>query len=41
MSEAVIQRSFVKKVFLDIFQNSQENTWFFLVKLQAEAWNFV
>ena len=36
--EAVVRRCPVKKVFLKIFQNSQENTCaraFFLIKLQA------
>ena len=34
----------VKKVFLEISQNSQKNTYArvsFLIKLQAEAWNFI
>ena len=38
MSEVVVQRCSVKKVFLEILQNSQENTYArvsFLVKLQA------
>ena len=38
MSKAVVQRYFVKKVFLEISQNSQENTCArvsFLIKLQA------
>ena len=37
-SEAVVQRCSVEKVFLEISQNSQENTYatvFFLIKLQA------
>ena len=37
-SEAVVQKCSVKKVFLEIFQNSQENTCArvsFLIKLQA------
>ena len=36
--EALVQRCFVKKVFLEILQNSQENTCArvsFLIKLQA------
>ena len=36
--EAVVQRYFVKKVFLEISQNSQENTYArvsFLIKLRA------
>ena len=43
-SEAVIQRCFVKNVFLEISPNSQENTCVtvsFLVKLQAKACNFI
>ena len=43
-SEAVAQRCFVKKVFLEISQNSQENTCArvsFLIKLQAVACNFI
>ena len=42
--EAVIQRCSVKKVFLKISQNSQENTCArasFLIKLLAEACNFI
>ena len=34
----------IKKVFLQISQNSQENSCVkvsFLIKLQAEAWNFI
>ena len=37
-TEVVVQRCSVKKVFLEIAQNSQENTWAripFLIKLQA------
>ena len=37
------RRCSVKTVFLDILQNSQENTCArvsFLIKLQTEAWNF-
>ena len=44
LSEAVTQRSSVKNVFSEISQSSQENTSAkvsFLIKLQAEAWNFV
>ena len=43
-SEAVARRCFVKKVFLEISQNSQENTCVrvsFLIKLQTEACNFI
>ena len=39
-SEAVVLRCFVKKVFLENSENSQENTCVrdsFLIKLQAEA----
>ena len=39
-TEAVVQRCSVKKVFLKISQNSQENTCarvYFLIKLQALA----
>ena len=42
--EAVTRRFFVKKVFLEISQNSQENTCArvsFLINLQAAACNFV
>ena len=42
--EAVAQRCSIKKVFLKILQNSQENTCArasFLIKLQAEACNFI
>ena len=42
--EAVIQRGSVKKVFLEISQNSQENICVgvsFLKKLQAEACNLI
>ena len=42
--EAVAQRRSVKKVFLETSQNSQENTCatvFFLMKLQAQACNFI
>ena len=43
-SEAVPQRCSVKKVFLEISQNSQESTCArvsFLTKLQAKACNFI
>ena len=43
-SEAVVQRCSVKKMFLEISQNSQENicAWVsFLIKLQAPARNFI
>ena len=43
-SEAVVRRCFIKKMFLEILQNSQENTCAkvsFLIKLLAEACNFV
>ena len=43
-SEAVSQRRSVKKVFLEVSQNSQENTCArvsFLIKLQVWAWNFI
>ena len=43
-AEAVARRCFVKKVFLKISQNSQENTCArvsFLIKSQAEACNFI
>ena len=42
--EAVVQRCSVKKVFLEISQSSQENPCArasFLIKLQAEAYNFI
>ena len=38
------QRCSVKKVFLEISQNSQEKAYakiYFLIKLQAEACNFI
>ena len=44
ISEAVAQRCFIKKAFLEIPQNSQENTCVrvsFLIKLQAWACNFI
>ena len=43
-TEAVAQKCSVKKVFLEILQNSQENTYargFFLIKLQASACNLI
>ena len=43
-SEAAIRGVLYKKVFLKIFQNSQESTCtrvFFLIKLQALAYNFI
>ena len=43
-TEAVVLRCSVKKVFLEILQNSQENTCArdsFLIKLQAWACNFI
>ena len=43
-TEAVAQKCSVKKVFLEISQNSQENTYSrasFLIKLQASACNFI
>ena len=43
-TEAVVQRCSVKKVFLKISQNSQENTCArasFLIKLQASVCNFI
>ena len=42
--EGVSRRCSIKKVFLKISQNSQENTCVrvsFLIKVQAEAWNFI
>ena len=44
LAEAVARRCFVKKVFLEISRNSQENTCTrvsFLIKSQAEACNFI
>ena len=44
ISKAVAQRSSVEKVFLEISQNSQENTLArvsILIKLQAKACNFI
>ena len=44
LSEAVVQRCSVKMVFLNISQNSQENTCArvsFLIKFEAEACNFI
>ena len=43
-TEAVVQRCSVKKVFLEISQNSQENTWardYFLIKLQASGFAWI
>ena len=43
-TEAVTRRCSLKKVFLEISQNSLENTYArvsFLIKLQAEAFNFI
>ena len=43
-AEAVVRRCSVKKVFLEISQNSQENTCArvsFSIKLQAETCNFI
>ena len=43
-TEAVVWRCSVKKMFLEILQNSQENTCAkvsFLIKLQVEAFNFI
>ena len=43
-SEAVAQRCFVKKVFLELSQNSHENTGArdsFLIELQTKACNFI
>ena len=43
-SEADVQRCYVKKVFLEISQNSQENTCAkvsFSIRLQAQACNFI
>ena len=39
--EAVAQRCSVKKVFLGISQDSQENNWSRVSFLQAEACNFI
>ena len=42
--EAVVQRCSIKKVLLEILQNSQKNTCArapFLIKLQALPWNFI
>ena len=44
VTEAVVRRCSVEKVFLEISQNSQENTCArvsFLIKLQAWASNFI
>ena len=43
-TETVVRRCSVKKVFLEISQNSQENTCArdsSLMKLQGEAWDFI
>ena len=43
-TEAILQRCSVKKVFLEILQNSQQNTCArvsFLITLQAEVCNFI
>ena len=45
-AEGVVKRCSVKKVFLKISQNPQENTWSRVsespdLKLQASAWNFI
>ena len=42
--EAVVRRCFVKQVFLEISQNSQENTCArasLLIKLKASVFNFI
>ena len=44
LTEAVVQRCSVKKVYLEISQNLQKNTCArvsFLIKLQASACNFI
>ena len=44
LRKAVVRRCSVKKVFLEISQNLQENTCarvYFLIKLQASACNFI
>ena len=44
MTEVVVRRCSIKKVFLETSQNSQENSCarnYFLIKLQAKAWNFI
>ena len=44
VSEADSRRCSVKKVFLEIYQNSQENTCArvsFLKKLKVSAWTFI
>ena len=44
LRKAVVRRCSVKKVFLEISQNSQENTCarvYFLIKFQASACNFI
>ena len=42
-TEAVVQRCYVKKVFLEISQNSQVNTWasLFFNKVAGAACNFI
>ena len=43
-TEAVVQRCSIKKLFIEISQNSKESTCArvsFLIKLQAEAYNFI
>ena len=41
MSETATERVLYEKMFLEISQNSQENTRAFLMKLQASACNFI
>ena len=44
LSETVAQRCTIKKLFLEISQNSQENTCarvYFLMKLQTQACKFI
>ena len=44
MSKGSYQRCSIKKAFLKISQNLQENTWArvsFLTELQAQAYNFI
>ena len=45
VTDVVAQRCSIKKVFLEISKNSQENTfateYFFKIKLQAQACNFI
>ena len=43
-SEAVLRRCSIKKVFIEVSQNSQENTCAkvtFLIKLQAQIYDFI